>query len=163
VRNQLSTAALNDAQKAFEPPYRQLYVGLLKVNPSVTDEDLIAMGMPARRSGAHVRAAIPASYPDYTLGTSIIRRISISFRDHESGSKAKPRGVAGAVIRWGVLEAPPIDGVESLQNSALDTASPYTLTFSEQQRGKMVYVCLAWQNTKGEMGPWGKIENAIIP
>ncbi|MDR3329013.1 MAG: hypothetical protein LBS63_02745, partial [Prevotellaceae bacterium] len=45
-----------------------------------------------------------------------------------------------------------LSNILKLPNSALDTASPYTLDFTEAQRGKWVYACLAWQNPKGEKG-----------
>jgi hypothetical protein len=163
TRNGIFSAVLRDAEYGFVSVFRQLYSGLLRKNPSVTDNDLVAMGLPVRRGTSYVRVSVPQTYPDYTLGTSVIRRVSIHFRDHDSGSKARPHGVSGAVIRWGILDSAPLNGVEDLPNSALYTASPYTLTFSESQRRKMLYVCLAWQNPKGEMGPWGKVESAIVP
>jgi hypothetical protein len=79
-----------------------------------------------------------------------------------TGKKAKPHGVSGAVARYDVLDAPPAD-VNDLKQSLLDTASPCHLDFSEAQRGSRVYYCLAWQNTRGEKGPWSQIEMAIIP
>jgi hypothetical protein len=163
TRNQLINVTLRDAQADFETPYRQLYTGLLKVNPNVTDDDLLAMGMPARSLGKRTPTPAPTSHPDYILETGIMRQVGVRFHDHDSKGKGKPRGVSGAVIRWGILDAAPAEGASDLQNSVLDTASPYTITFTESQRGKTVYVCLAWQNSKGEMGPWGKVESAIIP
>jgi hypothetical protein len=53
--------------------------------------------------------------------------------------------------------------VEDLKNSAFDTASPYTFTFDESDRGKALYICPRWENSKGEKGPWGEIGKAIVP
>jgi hypothetical protein len=163
TRNQLINVTLRDTQTALNPVYRQLYTGMLKVNPNVTDDDLLAMGLPARKVGKRGPIPAPTTHPDYTLETGTMRQVTVRFYDHDSANKAKPRGVGGAVIRWGILDAAPAEGVSDLPNSVLDTASPHTLKFTESQRGKTVYVCLAWQNSKGEMGPWGKVESAIIP
>jgi hypothetical protein len=53
--------------------------------------------------------------------------------------------------------------VEDLIHSAFDTRSPFTLSFDENQRGKTVYFCLRWENTRGEKGPWSEIVSGIIP
>jgi hypothetical protein len=83
-------------------------------------------------------------------------------RDNGSSSKAKPAGVHGVEIRWMFLEHPPVS-VNELANSAFDTGTPFTLNFDESDRGKTVYFCLRWENSKGEKGPWGEIVSAIIP
>jgi hypothetical protein len=35
--------------------------------------------------------------------------------------------------------------------------------FTESERGKHVYIALAWQNEKGQKGPFSHIEGAFIP
>ncbi|MDR2622439.1 MAG: hypothetical protein LBC48_07665 [Dysgonamonadaceae bacterium] len=47
-RTTAKTAALTSAEEAFNPLYRQLYTGFLKVSPLVTDSDLVSMGLPLR-------------------------------------------------------------------------------------------------------------------
>jgi hypothetical protein len=79
-----------------------------------------------------------------------------------SEKKAKPFGVHGAEARWDMLDNPPAH-VEDLKHSAFSTKPPLILTFEENDRGKRVYICLCWENTKGEKGPWGEIMSAIIP
>ncbi|MDR1339327.1 MAG: hypothetical protein LBK58_04670 [Prevotellaceae bacterium] len=46
---------------------------------------------------------------------------------------------------------------------ATDTHSPFELAFDESERGKMVYICLRGENTRGEKGPWSEIVKAVIP
>jgi hypothetical protein len=77
-------------------------------------------------------------------------------------SKAKPYGVNGAVIAYAVLDAPPAD-VSALTRSVPATRTPHVLEFTEEERGKTVYVAICWQNEKGEKGPWSEIESAIVP
>jgi hypothetical protein len=43
------------------------------------------------------------------------------------------------------------------------TRTSLTLEFDEPDRGKTVYFCLRWENTRGQKGPWSPIQKAIIP
>jgi len=40
---------------------------------------------------------------------------------------------------------------------------PHVLTFDEDERGKSVYVCAAWQNGRGNIGGWSAIERGFVP
>ena len=57
-RAHLKTDALAAAEKVFVPTYRQLYTGMLKGNPLVTDVDLDAMGLPKHSSGGNTPAPV---------------------------------------------------------------------------------------------------------
>ena len=160
-RTALKIVAIKDAKSTLEPVYRQLYIGLLKNNPSVTNEDLVAMALPERSNKKPTPAPTPTTCPEHTVETAL-KKIIIHFRDAGSKSKAKPAGVSGALIRWEILDTPPAKALDLL-NTTLDTATPFTLLFTENQRGNRVYFALAWQNTKGEIGPWSEIGMAIIP
>jgi hypothetical protein len=70
--------------------------------------------------------------------------------------------VHGAEIVWAILPEPPKD-ISELIHSAFCTASPFRLEFKESDRGKTVYLCVRWENTTGEKGPWTAILSAIIP
>ena len=160
-RTPLKVVAIKDAKITFVPTYRQLYTGLLKNNPNVTNEDLVAMALPERSSKKPTPVPPPTTRPEHTVETAL-KELIIHFRDAGSKSKAKPAGVGGALIRWEIRDTPPTKALDLL-NSALDTATPFTLQFTENQRGNRVYFALAWQSTKGEVGPWSEIGMAIIP
>jgi hypothetical protein len=53
--------------------------------------------------------------------------------------------------------------IADLRNSAFATATPYTFSFDEPDRGKTLYICPRWENNKGDKGPWGEIVKAIVP
>jgi hypothetical protein len=159
-RTPLITFTKNNARKEYEKPLR-LLVKNLESNPRVSDEDRRSMGIVIPSSSKMIVPA-PGSYPLFTSDSSIIRQIKINFRDSASSSKAKPYGVHGVEVRWSILEAPPVN-VKDLSTSSFDTRSPLTLEFEEDQRGKTVWFCLRWENTKGEKGPWSEIGSAIIP
>jgi hypothetical protein len=70
--------------------------------------------------------------------------------------------VHGVEVRWALLGIAPLS-VDELIHSSFDTHSPFTLDFSENDRGKTVWFCLRWENTTGEKGPWSEMMSAIIP
>ncbi|MDR2898359.1 MAG: hypothetical protein LBU99_06030, partial [Spirochaetaceae bacterium] len=74
----------------------------------------------------------------------------------------KPEGVRGIEFKWAILDTPPVS-LDDLIHSAVDTATPHTFEFDERDRGKSLYICPRWENTRGQKGPWGEIEKAIIP
>ena len=160
TRTKAAVTTKTEARKKFEGTLRTTIKAYVTYNPAVTDEERINMGLPIHKT-TRTAVAVPTTFPEYTVETAL-RQVTIRFRDAAAGSKAKPAGVNGALIRWDILDTPPEKAI-ALLNSTLDTASPYTLTFTENQRGKRVYFALAWQNTKGEIGPWSEIGMAIVP
>jgi hypothetical protein len=70
--------------------------------------------------------------------------------------------VAGDKFR---LTRPPLSG-DDLPHSVFTKRRKYRFDFSEEDRGKTVYFCLRYENSKGGKegeGPWGPIISAIIP
>jgi hypothetical protein len=82
--------------------------------------------------------------------------------DSKSGKKAKPKGVSGFELAWGIFETIPTDW-EQLNHSEFSTRAMLKLAFSGNERGKIVAYATRWENTKGQKGPWSDIESAIIP
>jgi hypothetical protein len=162
-RTHAKTRLLTNAEKTFMPEYRQLY-NLLKSNPLVTDNDLEAAGFPARPTGEQTTSKPPKTHPEAKVVLPEPAVVEIHFLDeHRDGkSKAKPKGVHGAEIRWAILDAAPEDW-EQLIHSVFDTHTPIRLSFSGYERGKTLYFALRWENNIGEKGPWSPIQSAIIP
>jgi hypothetical protein len=159
-RTPIATAQKNDAKDAYLVVFRPLVAGLLS-NPYITQQALDTMGL-RHPSVNHTPVSIPVGFPQARTDNSVPRRITLNFIDSITGKRAKPHGVSGAVVRYDVLEEAPID-INDLKLSLLDTASPCHLDFSEAQRDHRLYYCLAWQNTRGEKGPWSEIMSVIIP
>ncbi|MDR1330864.1 MAG: hypothetical protein LBK07_02040 [Tannerella sp.] len=159
-RTRVITFTKREKRKAYEKLLRIL-VQMLESNPEVTDDDRRAMGIVIRDT-TRTPVKPPKTYPAYSIDTSLIRCLIILFWDLGSKSKAKPRGIHGAEIRWVILDHPPMS-VDELVHSSFDTRSPFELMFDESERGKSVYFCLRWENTRGEKGPWSEIVMAIIP
>jgi hypothetical protein len=41
--------------------------------------------------------------------------------------------------------------------------TPHALEFTEEERGKTVYIAATWQNERGIIGNWSEIQSAVIP
>jgi hypothetical protein len=128
-------------------------------NPDAIPEDYEALSVP--HPGHNPPLPVPDKAPGVSIDSGMIRRTTVVFYDVDGNKRGKPHGVSGAVVRWAILDAPPTD-IDELIHSALDSASPFHIDFTEEQRGKRVYLCLAWQNPKGEKGPWSEIISALI-
>jgi hypothetical protein len=147
------------AKKVLEENIRYMVNFRLK-NRAVTNADRIAMGLPVRNS---VRTPIPdpTTRPVAEMIGNGIRSVQVKFHDEASSTRAKPYGIDGAVILYAVRDTPPKD-LADLTHSVLATRTPYTLTFTEAQRGQWVYAALCWQNKKGVKGPCSEIYHCVI-
>ncbi|MDR1030470.1 MAG: hypothetical protein LBL76_06310 [Treponema sp.] len=157
----VDTEAKNDAKTTAIAVIRPFVNQYLRFMP-VTNEDRTAMGIP-NHSGSHTPVQVPKTSPRLLIDTSTRRRLIIHYRDEKSEHRGKPAGVHGIEVRWAILDHPAVD-VKELVNSSFDTNPPLTLEFEEHERGKRVYLCGVWEiEREGEKGPFGAIEEAIIP
>jgi hypothetical protein len=89
----------------------------------------------------------------------------IDFASAATGKKAIPYGMNGVVLASKVLEdgeAVPARG-EDLPDTELMTSSPYVKDYPPNQAGKRVAYSAAWQNEKGQKGPFSDVQVHIIP
>ncbi|MDR1335405.1 MAG: hypothetical protein LBK22_01080 [Tannerella sp.] len=150
-----------EARADYEALIRLIVKAYIINNPAVSDEDRKNMNLPIHDTKpSHVQD--PTSMPEAESDSSTIRRIGVHFHDKGKKSKAKPAGVQAAVIRWAILDHPPVSD-EELIHTVIATHSPYVLEFDASDRGKTVYFCLCWINTRGKEGPKSEVYSAIIP
>ncbi|MHB9291850.1 hypothetical protein Holit_00936 [Hollandina sp. SP2] len=160
-RGKVDVLNKNETKEALMQNIRAFIKAYLAYNPAVSDADKENMGLPLH-DGTRTPVPAPTTIPELELDSSVIRQITVHFRDAGSEKRGKPAHVHGVELRWGLLDNAP-SSVEDLKNSAFDTASPYTFTFDETERGKALYICPRWENNKGDKGPWGEIYKAVIP
>jgi hypothetical protein len=151
----------NEARSTLEEQLRPFIKEHLAFNHSVTDGDRRSMELPVYKT-TRTPAGLPADAPETWADSSVLRRLTIHFRIAGKRSGAKPKGVHGAEIRWCILNHAPLS-IDEMIHSSFDTRSPFTLEFDECDRGKSVYFCVRWENSRGEKGPWSEIVMAIIP
>jgi hypothetical protein len=154
--------AKNDARNDLEKDVRKFVKEHLAFNSLISDEERERIGLPVYKTG-RTPSPVEKNAPDCEVDTSVVGRLTIHF--FESGGnrkKGKPAGQHGVEIAWVISDTQPARWNE-LTNSNIDTNSPFTLVFENDQRGKTVYFALRWENTRGEKGPWSSIMSAIIP
>ncbi|MDR0729328.1 MAG: hypothetical protein LBF19_04300 [Prevotellaceae bacterium] len=162
-RTKILTVRLREREAAFKQVYRRLYTGLLKGSPLVTDMDLQSMGLPLRYDGSRRPAAVAKKAPECRVMMPGPGRLVFHYYSGESSHRrAKPDGQHGVEIRWAILDAPVVD-LEDLSHSVFATRPPVILDFDWRDRGKMLYYCLCWENTRGQKGIWGHVFSVIIP
>ncbi|MDR2419303.1 MAG: hypothetical protein LBD79_09660 [Treponema sp.] len=161
TRGKAATAAKNAAKKALRNNLNVFIARYIDYNDVITVPIRDNLGLPVKDT-TRTSIATPTTHPEFFVRVKDIRALEIHFKAIGSASKAKPYGYNGAVISYGVLDTPPKEPSE-LPHSLLATKTPYTLYFSEADRGKRVYIALTWQNEKGEKGPYSQIVEAYIP
>jgi hypothetical protein len=160
TRTPLIIAEKRAARKAYEP-YVSLLVKGLRVNTRLTEDQRLELGLEDYDT-TPTPASVPKSWPVAVItpvGPGLLR---VAYYDSETGKKAKRKDIHGCEIRTGILPAPP-QSAEEIQHSEFSARTPYTLGFDLSLRGKTVYVCLRWENTRVQKGPWSEIQSAVIP
>jgi hypothetical protein len=160
MRDSIIVKEKNAARKALVDKIRMMTRFRLQ-NPIITDADRARLGISVH-DVTPTNIPVPGTRPVIDVRILDFRRLEIHFHDTESESRAKPYGVNGAVINYAVLDAPPAN-LDALARNVLATRTPHILEFTEEERGRTVYIAMRWQNEKGQKGPWSKIESAIVP
>jgi hypothetical protein len=119
----------------------------------------------------------PASLPEADIVFPGIHTVElVNIRRAPGIGSDDPRSDYGVRIHFGILDAsgaegnfrisvPPATG-DDLPHSDFVRRKKYRFDFSEEDRGKTVYFCLRYENSKGGRegkGPFGPILFAIIP
>jgi hypothetical protein len=164
------TTEIKDRKKAAEKAYivlLRILIAILQVLPSVSDAEREDMRIAINKGGGGGHNPKPKDPPPVRLDTSLRCWLIIFFgilgvEIPGRVLRGKPRGVHGAEIIWAILPESPKHHSD-LIHSAFSTSSPFRLEFDEADRGKTVYICVRWENTTGEKGPWSDIMSAIIP
>jgi hypothetical protein len=161
-RGKADVKAKNTVRDRLKKLVRQFVKEFLEYNSLISDEERERMGLPVHKT-TRTPSEIAKDAPDSDINTSVPGRVTINFFEHGSDhKKAKPAGQHGAEIGWVISDVPPAKWSD-LIHSAIDTNSPFTLEFENNQRGKTVYFALRWENTRGEKGPWSIMQNVVIP
>jgi len=154
------TRAKNDARARAEAVLRLFVRQYLHFDP-VSNSDRTAMGIPNRDAVRTDHWDVP-EHVDLSVGPGQIREVIARVRVRGAAGNAKPPGYDGAVLVWALLDSPPAD-VRLLTSHSMASRHIHTLRFEEAERGRTAYVCAAWQNERGILGPWSDIQGTIVP
>jgi len=159
--NRAQLARRNQQQRELTELIRFIVRFYLR-RPVVTDPELIAMGIPPIDRRRTARKTV-AEKVEFTIHISGIRRIVVDFwQQGVEHSKAKPRAYDGAVLIWNFGKERPAEA-GGFQHHTMASRRPFAIEFDEDDRGKTVWIALAWQNKRGIRGEWSEFKSAVIP
>ncbi|MDR2246651.1 MAG: hypothetical protein LBE17_14365, partial [Treponema sp.] len=104
----------------------------------------------------------PASKPDTAVETTryhyehLVRGLNVERGDH-----SKPEDAYGVRYAWQVGGEKPASGAR-LPNSRFSRKTSHVVQHTEEDKGKTAYYATCYENSKGEMGPWSPVEEAVI-
>jgi len=130
-------------------------------SPPLTSDDLISLKLRPRDNTRTEHFTVP-ELVDFVIHVHEARQLVVDFWIMGAANKAKPPMYDGAVIIWGILDAEPANN-EQLTHHTMASKTPHTLSFSPEERGKTVWMALAWQNERGNTGNWSNYQSAIVP
>jgi len=156
------TDARNEARARAEKVIRPFVKRNLYCDP-VTNADRIYLGLPIRDSTRtdHTNVEEEAEWSFEIRG---IRQVHAHFKVFGSSGKAKPAEyncVAAYEVR-GASEPPP-ERPEDLTRRVNASRTPVTITFDETERGRKIYMAMAWQNDRKILGTWSAIQWTYVP
>jgi len=154
------TLARNEAQAEATRVLRAFVNQFLRF-PPVTNVDRAEMGIP-NHDTIRTDHTVVTETVDFVIHVRNQRELSVEFWQEGQTHRAKPDGYDGAVLVWDILDSPPADQ-DSLTHHTMASRTPFTLHFTEEDRGKRCYIALQWQNERGIVGAWSDIKDAIIP
>jgi hypothetical protein len=152
--------ARNEAQTECASALRAFVNQFLRF-PPVTNVDRVEMGVP-NHDTVRTDHKVVTEMVDFVIHLNSIRELVVDFWIQGMDHKAKPAGYDGAVIIWDIRDAPP-DSPDELTYHTMANRTPFTLHFEETERGKTVFIGLAWQNERGIIGQWSEYKSAIVP
>jgi len=133
-------------------------------SPPLTALDFKSLGLDVP-DGSHTHVEVLDEEPALTIKPGEFRQLLFSFKVASTDSKAIPYGHNGAVLYWKKcnLGDPAPTSVKELTESELHSVSHFDMWFDEEDRGKIVYFSICWENESSQKGPPSIIQSAIIP
>jgi hypothetical protein len=166
-----------EANEALIHLVRRFVNKFINLNDAVGDPQRLDLGLHLRNT-SHTPTPQPSAqaeaeirFPGIHLVELYITKIISTGDPSKSDYGARiyfglmPQGGATVEAATGPrreLMAPPQTG-EELPHSVFTRRKTHRFDFAESDRGKRVYFCIRYENSKGQAGPWGPIFSAIIP
>jgi hypothetical protein len=133
----------------------------IQADPNATDAIRAELGIPKRDTTPTAPAPL-TSRPVVTIDFSQRGRHLLDYRDSETPtSRARPENATGCEIRRHIGTAPPA-GVDAFTYLDTDQSTPYPVTYTDADAGKIASYILRWINANGNKGPWSETVSATI-
>jgi hypothetical protein len=136
-------------------------VGQIQADPDIADAIRAELGVPIRDTTPTAPAPL-TSRPVVTIDFSQRGQHTLDYRNSDTPtSRARPDNATGCEIRRHIGTAPPA-GVDAYSYLDTDQSSPYTVTYTDADAGKVASYILRWIHANGNKGPWSETVSATI-
>jgi hypothetical protein len=157
-----ATVAAKDAAKVFALSLLREQYGIIKANPSVSNEDKISLGI---RVSDPVPTPIPppSTYPVVSVRMAASRTTELMAVDNTTPTKrARPAGTIGMLVVRAIGNVAAISP-DQCQLWGISTRVPFLdEDFTSENIGKTVTYFARWTNGKGQEGPWSAPVSLIL-
>ena len=169
-RGRVDVMKKDEARKILEKECRKFVQGFLARNPFVSDPEREMMGLniydvtpttvPAPTTPAEGDLTFPAvglvEVKNIRSATGLSEKTTVQGARVYFGILGEP----GENVKFGI-DKPPKTG-DDLPHSIFTRQRKIRFDFAGES-GRKVFVCLRFENSKGQAGPWGSILQAFIP
>jgi len=120
-----------------------------------------------RQLGITIRDKTPSPHPRPSEEPDTDVRGTKNHFEHQvralnpDGKPRKPAGIYGVAFAWQVGGERPAAG-EDLPKGRFSRKPTLVVTYTEADKGKTAYYSTAYENSKGDKGPWSPVEEAVI-
>jgi hypothetical protein len=160
----------NTAKKVMKKMMREFASSYIRFNPKMSDDEKQYMGVRIRDPNVTPQPN-PTDHVNFTPtvdGKAHAVRVDYRIEGGVGHNKGRYHGVE---VRFWVLplDAPaPLSADDLIWRSEVNTATPWTHTFSPHEIGQRLYIDLRWENGSVSSdqsvgkGPWSGIETVVI-
>ncbi|MDR0789735.1 MAG: hypothetical protein LBO06_02950 [Bacteroidales bacterium] len=165
TKTPVATQAKNDARKDYVKWLRLMVDKYIAGNDKITNDVRRSLGLTVKDTTPTPKP-IPTTIPFMEINVQKPLEHSGSlwsntFIGEKRKKQKRPTGVAFALVRWIIADKEPVE-IDDMKHIIITSDSKFTLNFAKTDKGKKVYYTACWCNSKGQMGDWGKVVEAII-
>jgi hypothetical protein len=133
----------------------------LNASGAITVEDRLDLGLHVKDTTPSHHPA-PTSRPDTDVEPSGKYQHTVITLDSATSKKEKPADAYGVRYAWqlgGTAPASPAD----LPKSKFSRKTSEKFLWDTSDQGKPVHYATAYENSKGDIGPWSAVASTIVP
>ena len=133
----------------------------IRFNKKMIDPQKLVFGIrPTDKTPTHHLP--PTSQPDTAVeNTPNHFEHKVRALNHATGDTAKPEDAYGVRYAWQVGGTKPASGAD-LPKTKFNRKTPHIVTHTEADKGKTCWYSTCYENSKGDMGPWSPVVDAVI-
>ncbi len=165
TRTPALVAEMHQQQEVLERTFRAMQQNLkYSFEVNLTDEDRKVLGIPKRKTRSEVPA--PKITPVINIVSRGVRALTIQLYDpinRHLNYRKLPKGVHSVNVFTAITEAnDPEPAKEDYHLFKNESKSNIKLSFNRGDEKKVVYICVAFLNSKGQSGPISNSVDSVI-